>query len=113
MPDLAVEQRSSAVRAISGILVLGAGLASVAVVGAPPALALTAGVAIALTVGNPFAAATRTLARKLLPLSVIALGGAMDLGVIARVGVRGVGYTVVSILSCLALGALLARAARV
>ncbi|MFY3744013.1 YeiH family protein [Anaeromyxobacter sp. PSR-1] len=107
------EPRTSPPRSIASFLVPALGLACVAVPHVSPALALTAGVALALSTGNPYAPATRALARRLLPLSVVALGGAMDLRVVAHVGARGVGYTFVSIAACLALGALLARAARV
>ncbi len=79
----------------------------------PAAAALAAGVAVALTAGNPQPDRTRALARKLLPLSVVALGAGMDLLAVARAGVRGLGYTVVSIGASLTLGVLLARALRV
>jgi uncharacterized integral membrane protein (TIGR00698 family) len=107
------EPRTSPARSIASFLVPAVGLACVALPHVSPALALTAGVALALSTGNPYAPTTRALARRLLPLSVVALGGAMDLRVVAHVGARGVGYTFVSIAACLALGALLARAARV
>jgi uncharacterized integral membrane protein (TIGR00698 family) len=79
----------------------------------PAAAALAAGVAIALVLGNPLAARTRVLSRKLLPASVVGLGGAMDLVAVGRAGLRGVGYTLASIAGCMALGALLSRALRV
>jgi uncharacterized integral membrane protein (TIGR00698 family) len=73
------------------------------------AVALAAGIAIAVTVGNPLAARTRVLSRKLLPAAVIGLGGAMDLPAVLRVGTRGIGYTVISIAVTLTLGILLTR----
>ena len=81
--------------------------------GVPAAAALLGGVAIALTLGNPFPEPTRKLARRLLPASVIGLGGAMDLGAVARAGAHGIGYTVLTIAACAGLGVLVARALRV
>ncbi len=72
-------------------------------------VALLAGIAVALTLGNPFAARTRPLAHKLLTASVIGLGAGMDLGVVGRVGLHGLGYTAVGIASALAIGTLLGR----
>jgi uncharacterized integral membrane protein (TIGR00698 family) len=94
------------------VLVVGGALAS-AIPGVPAAAALAAGLLVALTVGNPHAARTRALSRKLLPAAVVGLGGAMDLVAVGRAGYRGLGYTVASIALCLALGLLLARALRV
>ncbi len=73
------------------------------------AVALLAGAAIALAVGNPAPAVTRRLSKRLLPLSVVGLGFGMDLGAVVRAGVRGFGYTVVTIGASFALGMLLAR----
>ncbi|WP_338023450.1 YeiH family protein [Archangium primigenium] len=73
-------------------------------------LALVAGMGVALTVGNPHADLTRRATPWLLSLAVVGLGAGMDLRVVAAVGLRGVGYTVVGIAVCLALGAVLARA---
>jgi uncharacterized integral membrane protein (TIGR00698 family) len=81
--------------------------------GVPTAAALLAGVAIALTLGNPFPDRTRWLARKLLPAAVVGLGGAMDLATVARAGAHGLGYTVITIAACAALGLAVARALRV
>ncbi|HVI76372.1 MAG TPA: putative sulfate exporter family transporter [Anaeromyxobacteraceae bacterium] len=87
-----------------------AGGAVACVPGVPAAAALAGGIILALTVGNPLADRTRSLAKKLLPASVIALGGGMDLGAVARVGAHGIGYTVVSIATCAALGWAISRA---
>ncbi|WP_434385260.1 YeiH family protein [Melittangium boletus] len=73
-------------------------------------LALLAGMGLALTVGNPHAELTRRATPGLLSLAVVGLGAGMDLRIVAAVGLRGVGYTVVGIAVCLALGAVLARA---
>jgi len=79
----------------------------------PAAAALAAGVVLALTVGNPIVTRTRVLVRKLLPLAVVGLGAAMDLGVVARTGARGIGYTLATIAACVALGVLFGRLLRV
>ena len=57
--------------------------------------------------GNPFAARTRPLAHRLLTASVVGLGAGMDLAVVGRVGLHGLGYTAVGIASALAIGTLL------
>lgn len=72
-------------------------------------VALLAGIVLAQTVGNPFFAASRRHAHRLLKLSVIGLGGAMNLGVVAAVGLHGAAYTALSIALALALGAWLGR----
>ena len=72
-------------------------------------LGLLLGLALALTLGNPYLDKTRKLTPKLLALSVVGLGAGMDLRVVARVGAHGVLYTVAGITLALALGALLTR----
>ncbi|AGC43213.1 hypothetical protein MYSTI_01882 [Myxococcus stipitatus DSM 14675] len=81
--------------------------------GVSTAVALVAGMLVALSVGNPHAALTRRATHLLLSLSVVGLGAGMDLRVVAEEGARGFLYTVVGITACLALGALLARWLRV
>jgi len=71
--------------------------------------ALVLGVALTLTLGNPWATRTKTLTPRLLALSVVGLGAAMNLRTVARVGLQGVGYTLVGIAGTLALAALLGR----
>ena len=78
-----------------------------------PGLALIAGMAVGLALGNPFARATRTLSRELLALSVIGLGADMDLGAILRTGAGGASYTALGIGFCLGFGSWLARSLRV
>jgi uncharacterized integral membrane protein (TIGR00698 family) len=75
----------------------------------PPAAALVSGVLVALAAGNPWLDRTRKLANFLLGLSVMGLGAAADLGVVGRVGARGIGYTVVGISLTFLVGTLLAR----
>lgn len=88
----------------------------VAVVGATtllpwisPAVALLAGITIALLWGNPFPQRSRALAQRLLAGSVVGLGAGMDLGVVADVGVRGFGVAAVGITAAIVLGTLLGR----
>lgn len=92
---------------------VGAGGLAALVPGFPAALALAVGAALGLTAGDPLEARTRPLAKKLLPLSVVGLGGAMDLRAVARAGVHGFGMTVVTIGACLALGVVVSRLLRV
>ncbi len=66
--------------------------------------ALLAGVALGLTVGNPWSRRTPRIAQRLLAASVVALGAGMDLRVVARVGVNGLGYTAAGITLALVLG---------
>ena len=77
------------------------------------AAALAAGVIFALIFGNPFPEATRRASQMLLSLSVVGLGGGMDLRVIGASGPTGVIATLASISGCLLLGTLFARALRV
>ncbi len=75
--------------------------------------ALLAGIALALTLGNPWPAKTRALAHRTLVASVVGLGAGMNLAVVARVGLHGVGYTAVGIAVALGLGTFLRRRLRV
>ncbi len=71
--------------------------------------ALLAGVAIALTLRNPWAARTKSLTPRLLSASVVGLGAAMNLRTVAIVGLQGFGYTFAGITCTLALGAAITR----
>jgi uncharacterized integral membrane protein (TIGR00698 family) len=75
----------------------------------PAAAALAGGIAIAVTLGNPLVDRTKVLARKLLPLAVVGLGGAMDLSAVLSAGARGIGYTALGITVTFGLGLLLTR----
>jgi uncharacterized integral membrane protein (TIGR00698 family) len=75
--------------------------------------ALLAGIAVALTVGNPWPARTRALAHRALTWSVVGLGAGMNLAVVGRVGLHGIGYTVVGIACALLVGTILGRRLRV
>jgi uncharacterized integral membrane protein (TIGR00698 family) len=76
----------------------------------PAWVGLLAGLGLALTLGNPHAGLTRALTPKLLAWSVMGLGAAMNLRVVAAVGLQGFGYTLVGITVALALGLVLGRA---
>lgn len=73
------------------------------------ALALLLGVALAVSVGNPYAEKTRKLTHILLTWSVMGLGAGMNLEVVAKVGLQGLGYTVVGIFTTLTLGFLITK----
>lgn len=73
------------------------------------AMALVAGIAIALAFGNPYIDKTRKLTSRLLSLSVMGLGAGMNLNVVGKVGLQGIGYTVVGISTTLILGFLIGR----
>lgn len=78
--------------------------------GFPPALALVAGVALGLTLGNPWPKTTPRLVKQGLAVCVVGLGFGVDLGVVARVGAEGVAVTLAGITLTLVAGSLLARA---
>lgn len=73
------------------------------------AMALVAGILLALLMGNPFQALTRKWTHTLLALSVVGLGAGMDLRAVAKAGLQGLGYTVVSITGSIALGLWLSK----
>lgn len=93
---------------LAGALVVGLALLTL-LPWVPTGVALLAGIAVALTLGNPFGERTRPVAHKLLTISVIGLGAGMDLAVVGRVGLHGLGYTAVGIGTALAVGTLLGR----
>jgi uncharacterized integral membrane protein (TIGR00698 family) len=68
------------------------------------AIALALGVALAVSLGNPYLGDTRKWTPILLQASVIGLGAAMDLRVVARVGAQGFVYTAAGIILTCALG---------
>lgn len=76
-----------------------------------PALALVAGILCALTLENPYP--TKNYVHRLLTWSVMGLGAGMNLEVVARVGLQGLGYTVVSIAAIMFMGLALQRLLKV
>ncbi|WP_306590458.1 YeiH family protein [Geothrix sp. 21YS21S-4] len=79
----------------------------------PAAAALVGGAVLALTLGNPAPAFTRTWTQRLLPLAVMGLGADMNLRAVAKAGLHGLGYTALSLALVLALGLWLARTLKV
>ncbi len=75
----------------------------------PSAGALLAGAIIALALGNPYIETTRRYFQKLLTWSVMGLGAGMNLETVARVGLQGLGYTIIGLLMTVSIGLLLAR----
>ncbi len=71
--------------------------------------ALLAGLAFALTLGNPYRAVTPKITPKLLSYCVIGLGAGMDLMEVARVGMQGFGMTLLTIAGTLLVGLGLGR----
>jgi uncharacterized integral membrane protein (TIGR00698 family) len=74
-----------------------------------PALALAAGVLVALIIGNPWPQLTATLGSRLLQVAVVALGFGMSLDALIRAGSTGVALTVLLIAAILAFGVMLGR----
>ena len=80
---------------------------------ASSAVGLILGIAIALTLGNPYATQSRALTPKLLSWAIIGLGAGMNLETVARVGLAGFGYTLVGITATFGIGMILRRILRV
>lgn len=67
-------------------------------------MALLMGVALALTLGNPFLEHTRKLTHILLSLAIVGMGAGMNLEVVGKAGLQGIGYTIAGISAALLLG---------
>ncbi|WP_317129500.1 YeiH family protein [Hymenobacter jeollabukensis] len=76
--------------------------------GSPP-LALALGLALALTIGNPFPAQSKQYTSKLLQWSVVGLGFGMNAHAALRAGQEGLLFTVASIFGTLTLGYFVGR----
>ncbi len=74
----------------------------------PPWAALFGGTVIALAFGNPCVGLTGRSAKWLLQIAVVGLGAGVNLGVVARVGGAGLGYTIAGLVATFAIGSLLA-----
>lgn len=72
--------------------------------GMAPWAALLLGCAVALSLGNPLLKETRLIMPRLLAFSVVGLGFAMNLRVVASVGLKGLGITLGGISLTLLLG---------
>jgi uncharacterized integral membrane protein (TIGR00698 family) len=75
----------------------------------PSAAALVAGIAVALTVGNPHIAKTKVLGPKIMAWSLVGIGAGMNLDVVMRAGAQGFAYTLAGIALAMGLGMWLAR----
>jgi len=78
-----------------------------------PPLALALGIAMALTIGQPFAAFTHKWTKLLLQASVVGLGFGMNLQQVWTAGRLGFGFTVATVAGTMLLGLLVGRALRV
>ncbi|MBS1701374.1 MAG: putative sulfate exporter family transporter [Armatimonadetes bacterium] len=72
-------------------------------------IALLSGVALALTVGNPYPVEARKWSKNLLQMSVVILGFSMDVGKVAKAGQSGLIFSLVSITGIFLLGWALCR----
>ena len=75
--------------------------------------ALILGVLLALAFGNPYSILFKNWTHRLLALSVVGLGAGMNLEVVGRVGLQGIGYTVVGIVTAFLAGTLLGKLLKV
>lgn len=80
---------------------------------ASPPIALGLGLALALTLGNPYQAKTAKIAKYLLQASVVGLGFGMNLRQVAAAGRSGFLFTLATIFGTLALGWIAGRALRI
>lgn len=80
---------------------------------ASPPLALALGLALALTLGHPFAARNSKATKLLLQISVVGLGFGMNLQKVVEAGRTGLVFTLVTITGTLLIGFLLGRAMRI
>ncbi|HEX9109532.1 MAG TPA: putative sulfate exporter family transporter [Longimicrobiales bacterium] len=80
---------------------------------ATPALALGAGIAFALVLGNPFARSSARYSKLLLQACVVGLGFGMPLAAVLRAGASGVAYTIAGIATAIVLGLLIGHWLRV
>ncbi len=77
---------------------------------ASPPIALTLGLALGLTAGNPYQSQSRKLSKYLLQASVVLLGFGMNVAQVVRAGRTGFLYTAVGIAFAMLVGLTLARA---
>jgi len=80
---------------------------------ASPPIALALGLALALTLGHPFASRNSKATKLLLQTSVVLLGFGMNLQKVVEAGRTGVVFTVVTIVGTLLLGFLIGRAMKI
>ena len=80
---------------------------------ASPPIALALGLALALTLGHPFASRNSKATKLLLQASVILLGFGMNLQKVVEAGRTGIVFTIVTITGTLLLGFLIGRAMKI
>jgi uncharacterized integral membrane protein (TIGR00698 family) len=80
---------------------------------ASPPIALALGLALALTLGHPFASRNSKATKLLLQTSVVLLGFGMNLQKVVEAGRTGFIFTIVTIVGTLLLGFLLGRAMKI
>ena len=76
------------------------------------AVALLLGVLVALACGNPYADKTALYTQRLLAWSIVGLGAGMNLIVVGKAGLLGLGMTVISISATLTLGLVIGKLAK-
>ncbi len=74
-----------------------------------PAISLVAGIAFVMVFGNPFGSFVQKVTPLLLGYAVMGLGAGMNLVTVARVGLYGIGYTVIGISLALLINRALGR----
>ena len=75
----------------------------------PTAVALLAGIALAVTLGSPFPVFTKKVSKYLLQASVVGLGFGMNLYSAVESGKEGMLFTIVSVVGVMVIGTLLGR----
>ncbi|MCA1637237.1 MAG: putative sulfate exporter family transporter, partial [Acidobacteria bacterium] len=74
-----------------------------------PPMALTLGLILSFTVGNPYPAETTKTTKILLQFSVVLLGFGMNLSEVAKAGKQGILFTIATIFGTLAIGYLIGK----
>jgi len=80
---------------------------------ASSATALLVGVVLALCFENPYVQQIKNWTHRCLALAVVGLGAGMNLNVVAKAGLHGLGYTVLGITCTFAFGFLLGRVLKI
>ncbi|MGM9735215.1 MAG: YeiH family protein [Candidatus Cryptobacteroides sp.] len=75
-----------------------------------PAIALFAGIVLALTLGNPFPVFSKKVSKYLLQIAVVGLGFGMNLQESLAAGKEGIMFTIVSVIGVMIIGCLIGRA---
>lgn len=72
-------------------------------------MALMVGMLVGLSNNNPYQNFMKKMIHSCLGISIVCLGFGMDLGVVAKVGIQGIGYTIIGIVSTYIIGMFLGR----